>query len=134
MTGIKSRAGVKSRKWVEDESPPPTDLRLVPAAVALWSGSLVGLLVGQIAWLAAGLALIAVVGLFVFRVRWRPGWLVVFVCLAAGIAISVLRVGLASNDPLVVAATRGSWATLTVSAAGFPRAVDSGFIAPDDAN
>src|SRR4051812_27540223 len=118
MTAVKSRAGVRSRKWVEDESPPPTDLRLVPAAATLWGGSLIGLHVGQIAWWAVGLALIVVVGLIVFRVRWRPGWLVVFVCLAAGIAISVLRLGLASGDPLAIAATRGSWATLTVSAAG----------------
>ena len=125
---------VKSRKWTEDESPPPTDLRLVPAAAALWAGSLIGLMAGQIAWWAAGLVVGVIVVLGVIRVSWRPGWLVVFGCLATAIIISALRVELESGDPLVVAATRGSWATLTVSAAGFPRAVDSGFVAPDDVN
>ena len=121
-----------SRKWVEEESPPPADLRLVPAAAALWAGSLIGLLTGRIAWWAAGLALLALVGLARVRVRWRAGWLVMVGCLAAGIVISALRLSAQTGDPLTDAALRGSWATLTVSVAGFPRAVDSGFVVPDN--
>ena len=125
---------IKGRTWTEDESPAPADLRLVPAAAALWLGSLIGLLTGQIAWWVAGLAVVVIVGLGVVRVSWRPGWLVVVGCLASAVVISALHVGAESGDPLAIAAARGSWATLTVSAAGFPRAVDSGFVAPDNAN
>ena len=123
-----------SRKWTEDESPPPADLRLVPAAAALWAGSLIGLLAVQIAWWTAGLALAVLIGLSLARVKWRPGWLVIAACLAAAVVMSALRAGSQSNDPLTDAATHGSWATLTVSAAGFPRAVDPGFVVPDNGN
>ena len=65
-----------SRRWVEDDSPAPADLRLVPAAAALWAGSLIGLLAGQTAWWTAGLATAVLVVLCRIRIRWRAGWLV----------------------------------------------------------
>ena len=127
-------SAVRGRRWVEDESPPPADLRLVPAAAALWAGSLIGLLAGQVAWWTAGLALAVLVGLSLVRVKWRPGWLAIVACLAAAVIVSALRVWSQSGDPLTDAAGHGSWATLTVSVAGFPRAVDSGFVVPDNGN
>ena len=64
---------INNRRWVEDDSPAPADLRLVPAAAALWAGSLIGLMAGQIAWWTAGLAVLTMVGLCLIRIRWRPG-------------------------------------------------------------
>ena len=40
----------RSRPWVEEGSAPPADLRLVPAALAMWAGSLIGLFADQVAW------------------------------------------------------------------------------------
>lgn len=127
-------SAMKSRKWAEEGSPPPVDLRLVPAAAALWAGALVGLLAGQILWWTIVPAFVAMVTLILIRAGWWPGWLVVVAFLASAVVISALHVQVQCGDPLAVAATRGSWATLTVSAAGFPHAVDSGFIPPDNGN
>lgn len=122
----------RSRSWVEEDAPPPVDLRLVPGAVALWVGALLGLLVAPASWWVAGMGLIAIVGVSVIRFPGWRGWLVGLVCLVAAVAIVGLRTGEQANDPLRTAAGRGSWASLTVIVSGFPRAVDAGFNAPDN--
>ena len=60
--------------------------------------------------------------------------MVVLVCLAGATVIAALQVGQQRDDPLSESAEHGSWATLSASVAGFPRAVDSGFVAPDNGN
>lgn len=124
--------GTGTREWVEEESTAPVDFRLLPAALALWAGSLVGLLAGPMAWWIAGLAALGAIAALVLRPRWWPGWMVPFACLAVAIVIATLRTAAQADDPLTTAASRGSWATLTVTVAGFPRKVDSGFVVPDN--
>ena len=60
--------------------------------------------------------------------------MVVLVCLAGATVVAALHVGQQRDDPLSESAEHGSWATLAASVAGFPRAVDSGFVAPDNGN
>ena len=48
-----------TRRWSEEESPPPVDLRLALPASAVWLGCLIGLSDLRIAWWAAVLALSA---------------------------------------------------------------------------
>jgi competence protein ComEC len=119
------------RRWVEEESPPPVDLRLVPAALAVWAGALVGLLAGQIAWWGLGVAAAAAMGLLTRRPRWWAGAVVALGCFGASVAISGLHVWQQADDPLSAAAARGSWVVVQAEVAGFPRAVDSGFLSPD---
>jgi competence protein ComEC len=124
----------RSRRWTEEKPTAPADLRLVPAAVAVWAGALVGLLTGDVAWWVAAVALIATPAIRFAPVSWRPGGIVVLVCLAGATVIAALQVGQQRDDPLSESAEHGSWATLSASVAGFPRAVDSGFVAPDNGN
>jgi competence protein ComEC len=122
------------RRWTEENPTAPADLRLVPAAGAVWAGALVGLLAGDLAWWVAAVALIATPAIRLAPVHWRPGGVVVLVCLAGATVIAALQVGQLRDDPLSESAEHGSWATLSASVAGFPRAVDSGFAAPDNGN
>ena len=46
-----------TRRWSEEESPPPVDLRLALPAIAVWVGCLIGLSDVRIAWWTAVLAL-----------------------------------------------------------------------------
>lgn len=125
-------ASVHKRAWVEKHPPPPVDLRLIPAALAIWSGALIALLIPNISWWVGALALLA--GLVVGALRFRCwlGWLVVPGTLLAAIAVTSLQLGQLANEPLNYAAERGSWAALSVTVAGFPQAVDPGFVAPDN--
>ena len=59
-----------TRRWNEEESPPPVDLRLALPAIAVWVGCLIGLSDPRIAWWGAVLAL--VVGLFCCVVHLYP--------------------------------------------------------------
>jgi len=127
MSGVAGR-----RTWREDNPQAPTDLRLVPAAAALWLGCLLGLLAGQTAWWVAVVALLAMVGVATARISWWPGWVVVLVALFAAIVITMLRAGQQANDPLLAAADRGSFAKTTATVSGFPQSVDFGFTAPDN--
>ena len=124
----------ESRRWKEEKPAAPADLRLVPAAMAIWAGALIGLLSGDIAWWVAGIALLSGPAIRFARVRWQSGWLVILVCLAGSTVVAALHVGQQRDDPLSESAEHGSWATLAASVTGFPRAVDSGFVAPDDGN
>ena len=123
-----------SRRWTEEKPTAPADLRLVPAAAAVWAGALIGLLAGDIAWWAAGCRLIGSSGPASGAGQVATRRLVILVCLAAATVIAALHVGQQRDDPLSESAEHGSWATLAASVAGFPRAVDSGFVAPDNGN
>ena len=122
----------RSRPWVEEGSAPPADLRLVPAALAMWAGSLVGLFTGRLAWWVLVGCLVGCAGLLVVRRHGWRGWLVALVGLATAIVIAGLTAGEQAAEPLREAATRGSWASVTVVIIGFPRSVDTGFTAPDN--
>ncbi|MET0966773.1 MAG: DNA internalization-related competence protein ComEC/Rec2 [Nakamurella sp.] len=120
------------RPWVEDHPPPPVDLRLVPAALAIWAGVLVALLVPRLSWWVAATSLLAALVIAALRFRWWWGCLVIPGCMLAAITVVTLQLGQQANDPLTFAAERGSWAALSVTVAGFPQAVDPGFLAPDN--
>lgn len=100
--------------------------------MAVWAGALIGLLMGDIAWWLAVLAGLAAGGVFLPRLRWSPGLAGALGCLAAAIVIAGLQVQQQELEPLSAAAARGSWVDLEGTVAGFPRAVDAGFIAPDN--
>ncbi len=62
-----------SRRWSEEESPPPVDLRLVPPAIAVWVGCLIGLTSIQSAWWMAAIApAIATLGTIAHLTRSNP--------------------------------------------------------------
>ena len=67
----------KTRRWVEEAPPPPVDLRLVPAAAAVWCGVLLGSLSGEIAWwaiiLAVATGVVAATGVVIVAasIRWQ---------------------------------------------------------------
>jgi len=123
---------VLRRPWVEDHPPPPVDLRLVPAALAIWAGVLVALLLPDQSWWIAAATLPAAAVITAFRFRWWLGYLVIPGSLLAAITITALQLGQQANDPLTFAAERGSWAAISATVAGFPQAVDAGFVAPDN--
>ena len=132
MAGAAAQRGASPRRrWVEEESPPPVDLRLVPAALGAWAGALIGLTMGHIAWWTAALVVLFALGMAVHRPRWWAGAIAALGCLAASIAIAGLQVAQA-DDPLAEAAARGSWVVLEAQVASFPRAVESGFLPPDN--
>jgi competence protein ComEC len=138
-----------SRRWTEQEAPPPLDLRLVPAAAAVWLGSLIGLWATPAAWwvcvgLLAGLgsggcaALVRAHGRrgspvlvtgtsSALPARAGRGAAAALLCLLAAIALSALRVQSAAADPLVQAASRGDWAAVEVVVTADPSPVDSPF-------
>jgi len=108
-----------SKKWVEDEITAPMDLRLVPMALAIWVGCLIGL-----AWadpatrITAGWAagLCGVIGMLSMRrVRRWAGTLAAIAGFVAALATSLIQWHLAAANPLTEAASRGSWATVTAS-------------------
>ncbi len=119
--------------WVEEQPVPPVDLRLVPAATATWAGALLVALVPGPIWLMA--ACVVAAGLLVWRGRpsWRPGVIAAVACMLAAVTIAALRAQERAADPLSDAASRGSWAALVVTVAGFPVLVDGGIRLPDAA-
>ncbi|MET0866082.1 MAG: DNA internalization-related competence protein ComEC/Rec2 [Nakamurella sp.] len=119
------------RPWVEDHPPPPADFRLVPAALAIWAGMLLALLIPVVTWWVMAAALLAAVVITALRFRNWLGWLVIPGSLLAAVTVAALQLGEQANEPLSYAAERGSWAAVSVTVAGFPRAVDAGFVPPD---
>lgn len=121
-----------SRRWNEEDSPPPVDLRLVPPAGAVWAGCLIGLRGRPVAWWAAGLALLAFSAIFTMKNRWVFGALAASGCLATGLVVAAMGAGERAGDPLTAAAGHRSWSVLTVTVNGFPSQVSSGFVVPDN--
>ncbi len=138
------------RRWTEQEAPPPVDLRLVPAAVAVWAGCLVGLWATPVAWwvcagvCAAGLVVLArslagrrrtagprargrPPGPASRGARLAPGALAALACLAAATALAALQVAAAARDPLVRAGEAGDWVVVDVVVTADPVPVDSPF-------
>lgn len=110
----------------------PTDLRLALPALAVWAGCLTGLWGGP--WWVAGILAILVIGcggalLARRRARWAAGSVAVIICYSAAAAISLLRLGQAERDPLVIAAQVGSWVTVDVTVAADPTSMRDRFAA-----
>ena len=109
-----------TKRWTEDEAPPLIDLRLVPAALAVWAGCLVGLATGG--WISVGdlwwIVLLVAAGAVLLFIRRRPWWTGVLASSAgflAALAISTLYWHAAADNPLTVAASHGSWATVRMT-------------------
>ena len=107
----------------DDENAVPPDLRLVPGALALWVGTLLGTIAGtQMAWWTAALALLGLLaGAFVRPAGWMV-WLPALAFLLAAATVTGLRQAERAADPVTLAADQRSWAHLTGTVAGFPRA------------
>lgn len=108
-----------SRRWKEEETPPPLDLRLVLPALGLWGGCLIGLWATNAAPYAIAAA--AAVGILAalcrrIRVRGIAAIIAVLVCFAAGTGLAALTMRAAQADPLSAAAADGDWVTVTAVA------------------
>jgi len=106
------------------------DFRLVPAAVTLWLGVLLGLLWSS--WFALGTGLAASLAAAALVWRWRvsrPRWFAgVGALLVSGLLLAApltLRLLHAEHDPLNVLAARGASATLRVTVAERPEPIRS---------
>lgn len=131
-------------RWTEETPPAVLDLRLVPPALALWCGSLVGLIDATAGWWACTAAALAGVALGIgrtgsrtgipsptgvgpgagrVRVRSLAGWLTALVFLAVGAAnasgLHASRLG----DPVFIAAQPGVPAVATLVVTGYPVAM-----------
>lgn len=100
----------------------PPDLRLVPAAAAVWAVVLLGLELGPVAGgvVTAGAGAVGVVA---HRRRWAPVALVVAGCAAAAGLVITAHTVLVVTHPLHGLAQRGAAATLRVVLRDDPRAV-----------
>lgn len=107
------------KRWVEEETPPPIDLRLVPMALAVWAGCLAGLATGDprsraFGWGVVGLGAAGAVALLGRRRRWA-GTLAATSGFVAALLISMANWHAAADNPLTSAAASRSWATLTLT-------------------
>ncbi len=116
----------------QDDNAVPPDLRLVPSSLALWVGTLLGILGGtQISWWAAAVAGIGMLVVVVARPLGWSGWLAALAFLLTAVTITGLRQAERTADPVIHAAEQRSWAHLTGTVAAFPRLVSAGFTTPD---
>ena len=115
-----------------DEDTPAAfhDFRLVPAALSLWLGALLGLLWGP--WFALGIGGAAALTAAILLWRWRssrPRWFAGAVALLlAGLLLAVpltARLFHAQHDPLGALAARSAGTTLRVTLAERPKPVRS---------
>ena len=123
------------KRWTEEETPPPVDLRLVPMAIAVWSGCLTGLWAGSVRpahLLWWGLLPLVLGGLLLGG--WRSGRAAGLAALSgfvAALLISVLQWQSAEHNPLTVAAAKGAWATVSLTVSAVPQEVVSPFPVTD---
>ncbi|MET3803875.1 competence protein ComEC [Nakamurella sp. UYEF19] len=126
------------RRWVEEDTPPPLDLRLVPTALAVWAGALVGL--SGVSWIgpaviagAAAFGGSVAVALHRRGVVWWSGWLAVCAGFVAALTISALDWHFAEHNPLTIASAKGSWAVVEITIGVAPQQIASRFPAADAA-
>ena len=122
MSGSGSR-----RRWHEDDVAPPVDLRLVPAALSLWVGAVVGLVATGMAWWIAGAAVLLSACGRIIRHRCRRAVMVAMVFLAMGAAFGAAEMLVAQGDPAFVAGQRGAWADVELVVGSDPQIVRSPF-------
>ncbi len=133
--GRQGRQG-RRRRWLPDDEPvAPLDIRLVPAALAVWGGCLLVLWGGATAALpvavgsaavALGLGARAMVSDAFGRRRWWLGTLAAAVCLAAAAGSTTLRTAEIRAGALFLAATAGGAGTGRVTVAADPVRLPAG--------
>ncbi len=119
------------RAPAEEELQPPVDLRLVPMALAVWAGALMGLSAAPWLWTAA-LACIAVLLTTAAMpvVRRQVWWAAAVAALGGGVAalfISLIYWHSAQHNPLTYAAAKGSFATVALTVTAAPRQLPNPF-------
>ncbi|HVV09325.1 ComEC/Rec2 family competence protein [Amycolatopsis sp.] len=112
------------------ETAPRQDFRLVPAAITLWIGVLLGLLWGWWAALVGAIAAVAIASGLLWRWRrTRPRWFAGAAALfVAGLLLAgplTIRLVHAQQDPLRALAARGAQVTLRVTVDARPKPVHS---------
>ena len=121
-----------SRRWREEEAQTPVDLRLIPTALAVWGGALVGIAtadrttVAGLLWGAVALFLTLAVAVL-RQARWWAGALSISAGFVAALMISTIYWQSAAQNPLTVAAGEGSWASLRLTVATAARKLPSPF-------
>src|SRR3978361_300558 len=119
------------RGLAEEELQPPIDLRLVPVAIAVWAGRVVGLSAAPWLWTAAfcctALLLTTAVVPGVRRQLWWAGALTALAGGVAALFISLLYWHSAQHNPLTLAAVKGSFATVAMTVTAAPRELPSPF-------
>lgn len=114
-----------SRRWTEEESTAPLDLRLAIPAVAAWAGCLIAVWWPAAMPWACAAAVAGLVGCAwaVRRGRRTAALVAALACFLSATVLTSLRFSAAAADPLVVAGRSGQWAVVDVTAAGDPSPV-----------
>jgi competence protein ComEC len=123
------------RGLAEEELQPPIDLRLVPMALAVWAGAVTGLSGAPWLWTAAfcctALLFATALAPAIRRQVWSAGALAALGGAVAALLISVLHWHSAEQNPLTLAAVRGSFATAELTVTAAPRELPSPFPVTD---
>jgi competence protein ComEC len=107
------------------DQPRPPDLRLVPAALAVWAVVLLGIGLGPVAGVAVLVACVLLVGVVVVRRRGAAWVLAVGGCAGAAALVVTAHALLVDRHPLRAPAERAAAATLRVIVADDPRPLRS---------
>lgn len=121
-----------SRRWTEEESAQPLDLRLAIPAVMAWCGCLIAVWTPTaVPWAAAAIAAALVAGtLAICRGHRRAvAALAALICCLAAIALTTLRLSAAADDPLIVAAEGRDWVVVEVAVTADPTEVEQSWAA-----
>ena len=118
-------------RWTEESPEPPLDLRLVPMALAVWAGDLLGLAGhGRSAVVLRWAAVAVAIGLLAAVIRRRGRWptaLAAVAGLLAALTASLLHWQAAEHHPLTVAAGNRSWSVVQLTVTSAPRLLPSPF-------
>ncbi|WP_255621757.1 ComEC/Rec2 family competence protein [Pseudonocardia sp. DSM 110487] len=113
-----------ARSPIPDLDPPrPPDLRLVPAALAVWAVVLLGIGLGPIAGVAMLIGCVLLVGVTVVRRRGAPWVLAAGGCAGAAALVVTAHALLVDRHPLRAPAERGAAAAMRVVVADDPRPI-----------